>query len=269
MATLDEKLNLLRKTVRETDGLAIAFSGGVDSTFLSAIAKEELGGRALAVTALSPTYPQHEQHEASELARALGIEHETVESNELEIPGFAENPANRCFFCKRELFETVQRVAAGHGIQHVADGSNADDVDDYRPGRRAAEEAGVLSPLLMAGLGKEEIRELSRRMNLPTAEKPAFACLASRFPYGSRITAVKLQAVEHVETKLRLLGFRQFRVRHHGETARIEVSVDEIGRLCDRDIRVQVVQSGKDAGFLYVAADLEGYRTGSMNEGLT
>ena len=244
----------------------IAFSGGVDSTFLAAIARQELGDRAIAVTALSPTYPQHEQKEAGELASQLGIRHETVESNELEIPGFADNPVNRCYFCKSELFGILKQVARRHGIKAVADGTNADDLSDYRPGRQAAKEHGIVSPLLAAGLTKAEIRALSRKMKLPTAEKPAFACLASRFPYGTKITGEKLAAIDRVESRLRKLGFRQFRVRHHGNVARIEVEPKDIPTLALADVRAQVIHEAKEAGFTYVALDLEGYRTGSMNE---
>ncbi len=268
MDAIDKKLDAVRRAVRGTGGLVVAFSGGVDSTLLAHIAQEELGERALAVTALSPTYPAHEQNEAASIAAALGIRHETVVSDELEIPGFSENTKDRCFFCKSELFMTIRLLAEKHGIEAIADGSNADDLGDYRPGRRAACDAGVLSPLLDAGLGKAEIRELSRRFGLPTAEKPAFACLASRFPYGDRITAEKLKQVDAVEGTLRALGFRQFRVRHHGQVARIEVEPDQIGSLCETATRERIVAAAKSAGFLYVAADLQGYRTGSMNEAL-
>lgn len=268
MDALDQKYDALKEMVRKTGGLAVAFSGGVDSTFLAAVAVRELGDRALAVTALSPTYPAHEQSEAGALATRLGIVHVEMESNELDIPHFADNPVNRCFFCKKELFEVVAEVAARRGITAVADGTNADDVNDHRPGMRAAREAGVRSPLLEAGLSKDEIRQLSRRLKLPTADKPAFACLASRFPYGTRITEEKLKAVDRVEECLRGLGFKQVRVRHHGDIARIEVTPGELPRLCSPDVRPRVIAEAREAGFLYVAADLAGYRTGSMNEGL-
>ncbi|MBM4143157.1 MAG: ATP-dependent sacrificial sulfur transferase LarE [Lentisphaerae bacterium] len=263
------KLDRLRALLRATDGLAVAYSGGVDSTFLAAVAAAELGDRALAVTALSPTYPAREQAEAGELAARIGIRQVTVESNELEIPGFSDNPPERCYYCKRELFAVLRRAAREHGLGAVADGTNADDLRDYRPGRRAARESGVMSPLLEAGLGKDEIRALSRDMGLPTADKPAQACLASRFPYGSRITAAKLAQVDAVERVLRESGFRQVRVRHHGETARIEVGAAEIARLLDAPLRAKVVCAGKAAGFAYVTLDLQGYRTGSLNETLT
>ena len=263
------KLAALRKSLKKTGGIVIAFSGGVDSTFLAAVATEELGPKALAVTALSPTYPQREQKEAVEFAAKLGLRHELVESNELDIPGFAENPVNRCYYCKGELFRVIRDIADRHGIKVIADGTNADDSKDYRPGRRAAKELGVASPLLEAGLTKSEIRALSRRMRLPTAEKPAFACLASRFPYGSKITEDKLRAVDRVENALRKLGFKQIRVRHHGEVARIEVEAEAIGRFALNEVRNQILEVAKNVGFAYVALDLEGYRTGSMNETLS
>ena len=268
-ATCTEKLDALKRMIRDTGGLAVAFSGGVDSTFLAAVAKRVLGEKAIAVTAVSPLYPAHEQREAVELAAQIGIKHETVVSDELDVPGFADNPPDRCYLCKNELFEVVRKVAQRHGIATIADGTNADDRSDYRPGRRAAAEHGVLSPLLEVGLRKCEIRELSEHMSLPTAHKPAFACLASRFPYGSRITREKLAAVGALEDELRAMGFSQFRVRHHGDMARIEVSPEDIERLYGKDAQSRVVAVGKEAGFLYVTLDLQGYRTGSMNDTLT
>jgi len=262
------KFDKLRLVVRKTGGMVIAFSGGVDSTFLAAVAVQELGERALAVTALSPTYPKKEQNEAAKLATLLKVRHICVESNELLIPGFEENPPDRCYHCKKELFTVLRGVADRAGICLIADGTNADDVGDYRPGRRAAKELGVVSPLLQAGLRKDEIRELSRMMCLPTADKPAFACLASRFPYGSRITEEKMLAVDKVENSIRKMGFKQVRVRHHGDIARIEVDAGDVPRICDRFTSRRVVSAAKKAGFRYVALDLEGYRTGSMNEAL-
>jgi uncharacterized protein len=264
-ALLESRMRRLRERVRTTGGLAVAFSGGVDSTLLAFLAKEQLGDRALAVTARSPTYPSHEEDEARRLAAALGIRHEIVESNELEIPGFADNPPDRCYACKRELFAKVREVAARHGIVTVADGTNRDDATDYRPGRRAAREAGVISPLAEAEMGKADIREWSRRLGLPTADKPAYACLASRFPYGESITPAKLAAVDRVEMVIRGLGFGMCRVRHHGPVARIEVPASAIERFCGADVRASVAQAAHEAGFPFVAVDLDGYRVGSMN----
>jgi len=264
----NRKMQKLRGILKNSGGMAIAFSGGVDSTFLAAVAKQVLGRRVLLVTALSPTYPAREQKSAAELASKLGIKQEIVVSNELKIPGFADNPVNRCYYCKRELFKIVRTVARRRGLRVVADGSNVDDLSDYRPGRKALKELKVISPLLEAGLGKKEIRRFSRQMGLETAEKPSLACLASRFPYGSRITEKKLCAVDMVENMLRSQGFRQVRVRHHGDTARIEVEPADIPRIVQPAIRQKVTSCAKKAGFLYAAVDLEGYRTGSMNEGL-
>lgn len=262
---LDGKLAKLEEWIRATGGMAVAFSGGVDSTFLAAVAARVLGEKAMAITALSATYPAWEQQEARELAARIGIRHVEAPSHELDDPHFLENPPDRCYYCKKELVEMVRRTAADQGLEIIADGTTMDDLDDHRPGRRAAREGGMRSPLLEAGLTKDEVRELSRRMGLPTADKPSLACLASRIPYGTRITPGRLTAVDRVEAVLRELGFRQCRVRHHGAVARIEVEAGALAELCRPEVRAKVLAVAREAGFTYVAADLEGYRTGSMN----
>ena len=246
----------------------VAFSGGVDSTFLAAAARDLLGDRAVAVTALSPSVPQSEAADAAALAGLMGIRHLTIETREMDSADFVNNTPDRCYYCKDELFGRLRSLAEGMGFAYVLDGSNCDDEGDYRPGRRAAARHGVRSPLLEAGLRKDDIRALSRERALPTWDKPAMACLASRLPYGTPITEDALKQVEVAEAFLRSLGIRLLRVRHHGDVARIEV--DRAGRdaLLREENRQAVVERLRSLGYLYVTVDLAGFRSGSLNEGL-
>jgi len=262
-------MNRLQALLREMKQVVIAFSGGVDSTFLLRVAVDALGAQnVLALTATSPTYPEFEFQQACELAREIGAQQIVIESNELEIPGFADNPPRRCYHCKFELFSLCLEQAKERGFDTVLDGSNLDDLGDYRPGRDAVTELEVRSPLMEAELTKEEIRALSRQLGLRTWDKQAFACLSSRFPYGTTITLERLRQIDQCETFLRENGFRNYRVRYHDAIARVEVAPEEIHRLLDAELRDRLVATFKKTGFTFVTLDLEGYRTGSMNETL-
>ena len=264
--TIQEKHDQLKQYLRELDSVAIAFSGGVDSTFLLKTAYEVLGNRIIAVTARSCSFPERELKEAADFCIKEGIRHFICDSEELEIEGFSENPLNRCYLCKSELFTKIWAVAREQGIAHVAEGSNMDDIGDYRPGLTAVREQDVKSPLRLAYLSKQEIRELSKEIGLPTWNKQSFACLSSRFPYGENITAERLSMIDKAEQFLLDMGFHQVRVRYHGNLARIETDRDGFLLLADQTLREKIYAAFKKIGFTYVSADLLGYRTGSMNE---
>jgi len=266
---LQKKYDHLNKIVSATGKVAVAFSGGVDSTFLFKVCVLLLGDNALAVTARSSTYPIRELEQSKELSRQIGGKQIVIESEELDVPGFSDNPPNRCFLCKSELFSKVISIAKEHGIESVFDGTNADDTGDFRPGRIAARKFRIRSPLEEAGLTKQDIRELSRTLGLSTWDKPAFACLSSRFPYHKKISRPALLKVEKAEDVLWNLGFREFRVRHHDTIARIELGLKEMKRCRMDDVRKKIVAEFKSIGYAYVTLDLEGYRTGSMNETLS
>lgn len=263
------KFDELKVILHGMESALVAFSGGVDSTFLVRVAQDVLGDHILAVIAASESYPKKETQSAIELAEHLGIPYTVIRTRELDNPDFSNNPPNRCYYCKTELFSRLKEIAAERELSFVLDGSNFDDMGDYRPGLQACEELGIRSPLKEVGLRKEEIRALSKQMNLPTWDKPSLACLASRFPYNSAIDQISLEQVAKAEEYLWSLGFSQVRVRHHDRIARVEVDADGIQRLLEPNLRADVVRYLKKLGYAYVTLDLAGYRTGSMNEPLS
>ena len=266
MEDREQKMRKLSEYLAGLGSVAVAFSGGVDSTFLLQAAKDVLGDGVIALTAVSDFFPDRERREADAFCRERGIRQIICREEILKVPGVAENPANRCYLCNRALFEMFLAQAKRQGFSHVAEGSNLDDLGDYRPGLQAIAELGILSPLRECGFSKEDIRALSKEMGLPTASKPSYACLASRFAYGEEITGEKLAMVDQAEQLLLDLGFTQMRVRIHGTLARIEVLPEDFPRLAEPALRREIAEKLKTYGFSYVTADLAGYRTGSMNE---
>ena len=263
---VEENLEQLKKTLREMGTVLIAYSGGVDSSFLAVTAHEVLGQNSLAVFASSPVAPPMEKEAAESLAHQFGLRFRIIESNEMANPDFVANPPERCYYCKRELFSELKPIALAEGLKWVADGTNADDLSDYRPGRKASAEAGIRSPLLEVGLTKAEIRQLSRTQGLPTWDRPASPCLASRIPYGIPVTAETLNKIAQGEKYLHNLGLRQVRLRHHGDIARIELDQPDMAKIIKTDIRQGIIEHFKALGYKYVTLDLTGYRTGSLNE---
>jgi uncharacterized protein len=265
---MDAKLDQLENILRQSGRVLVAFSAGVDSTFLLKVAHRALGDQAVALTAASPTAPPGELEAAKEFAVGLGCRHIVIDSHELANPSFSQNPANRCFFCKDELYRICRDQARDLGVDVIVDGTNLDDLKDHRPGLKAAAAFGVRHPLVEAQMTKDEIRRYSRELELPTWDKPSSPCLSSRFPYGTEITLERLKKVGACEVFLKELRFREFRVRYHGDLARIEVAPGELERLMEKDTREAVVRRFKELGFNYVSLDLQGYRTGSLNEAL-
>jgi uncharacterized protein len=262
-----EKERALREALSSLGSVIVAYSGGVDSAYLAWVANDTLGERAVAITADSPSYPERHRQMATRIASQFGLRHEIIHTSELERPEYRANPANRCYYCKHELYTHLSRIASERRAV-VVDGSNADDRGDYRPGRRAAREFGVRSPLDDTDLGKDEIRELARLAGLPVWDEPASACLSSRIPYHSEVTDEKLRTIERAENVLREQGFRVCRVRHHDDLARIELGRAELSRALEPEMSATLVRELKAIGYRYVTIDLQGYRTGSLNEGL-
>lgn len=265
---MNNGLNKLIAILEKLDSVLIAFSGGVDSSLLLKAAKMAVKGRVVAVTSVSPTMPEEDTVLAKQIALSIGVEHLLIKTDELKDSKFASNPPDRCYYCKKGIFDKLKDYAETQGISFILDGSNVDDVGDYRPGRKAALEAGVCSPLIEAGLRKEDIREISRKLGLPTWNRPASPCLASRIPYGHEITEQALKQIEKAEGLLRLLEFKEFRVRHYGELARIEILQSDFSRIVVDEVREKIVSFFKSCGYRQIALDLEGFRSGRLNENL-
>ena len=263
---LNTKEERLREIFRELDSVIVAYSGGVDSSYVAYVANAELGPRAVCITGQSASLPEYQRAEIDTVVQKFGFQHEVINTEELENPGYRANNPDRCFFCKDELYTKLESVARTRGIEYIVDGSTVDDLGDYRPGRRAASQHAVRSPLIEAGLTKSEVRELSRRATLPTWDKPASPCLSSRIAYGTTVTIERLGKVDRGEEILREFGFREFRVRHHDQLVRIEIAPAEMDRVLRKDLIDELARRFRQLGFKYVTLDLEGFRSGSMNE---
>jgi len=263
---LDHKERALRQYLESLGSIMVAFSGGVDSAYVAYVANQVLGDKALAVTADSPSYPAEHKRDAVKFVEQFGLRHVFINTNEMDDPHYRSNPANRCYYCKSELYTKLVPLARERGFAAICDGVNVDDLGDFRPGRQAAKEAGVLSPLVECGITKADVRQLSRRAGLPTWDKPASACLSSRIPYGMEVTVEKLKIIERGEEILRALGFKVFRVRHHGDIVRLEFGKEDLPRAMAVEMAERLTRDFKALGFKYVTLDLEGYRTGALNE---